>query len=421
MASDNAGGPAASDRPGPGTGGESHADTTLHDDAVSAAETPTRWPGIFQRGSRYTFRYRDRQGKIRRGSARTISEAKDLRARLQADVARGEFHPEARITFAEYARQWVDTYSGRTSRGLRDETRADYRKRLEQDAIPHLGRMRLSAITAADVRGLVQHVAARGVAQNTVRLALAPVKACLATAVEDGLIRQNPASGVRIAVATAEPDAAEVKALSEDELARLVAATAADWQLFIRVLAQTGLRISEMIALTYGDVDLGHHRVHVRRRVRNGRVGPPKSRYGRRSVPLTQSLSRELWARRKAAERAGDGDLVWPSHAGGYLSVQNLHRDVLGPARKAAGVEWAGFHTLRHTCGTILFRRGLNAKQVQLWLGHHSPAFTLATYVHLLPEDVPIVDVLGQGGNQVGTRPTETGRDSSVDETAESA
>lgn len=157
-----------------------------------------------------------------------------------------------------------------------------------------------------------------------------------------------------------------------------------------------------MIALTWGDVDLGRHRIHVRRRVRNGRIGPPKSAYGRRGVPLTPTLARDLWAGRKAAKRAADADLMWPSATGGHLDVRNLHRDVLGPAREAAGVEWAGFHTLRHMCGTILFRRGLNAKQVQLWLGHHSPAFTLATYVHLLPEDVRLVDVLAQGGNQAG-------------------
>jgi hypothetical protein len=43
----------------------------------------------------------------------------------------------------------------------------------------------------------------------------------------------------------------------------------------------------------------------------------------------------------------------------------------------------------RHTCATVLFRGGFNAKQVHMWLGHHSPAFTLATYVHLLPDDLP--------------------------------
>ncbi len=50
---------------------------------------------------------------------------------------------------------------------------------------------------------------------------------------------------------------------------------------------------------------------------------------------------------------------------------------------------WVGFHTFRHTCATVLFRRGWNAVQVQRWLGHHKPSFTLDTYVHLLEEDVP--------------------------------
>jgi Phage integrase family len=75
----------------------------------------------------------------------------------------------------------------------------------------------------------------------------------------------------------------------------------------------------------------------------------------------------------------------------------------LKPAAKRAGVPWAGFHTLRHTCATMLFRGGLNAKQVQMWLGHHSPAFTLAVYVHLLPDDLPDPTFLdGVTGNKAG-------------------
>jgi hypothetical protein len=59
----------------------------------------------------------------------------------------------------------------------------------------------------------------------------------------------------------------------------------------------------------------------------------------------------------------------------------------------------------------MLFRSGLNASQVQLWLGHHSPAFTLATYVHLLPDDLPDADNLARGGNTGATRPHQTERD----------
>lgn len=84
-------------------------------------------------------------------------------------------------------------------------------------------------------------------------------------------------------------------------------------------------------------------------------------------------------------------------------------------AAKKAGVPWAGPHALRHTCATMLFRNGLNAKQVQLWLGHHSPAFTLATYVHLLPDDMPDVDFLDA---LVVARPVEVEEDADVVELA---
>ena len=61
---------------------------------------------------------------------------------------------------------------------------------------------------------------------------------------------------------------------------------------------------------------------------------------------------------------------------------------MLAPACEEAGVEWAGFHTFRHTVASRLFAPGGNAVQVQRWLGHHSASFTLDTYVHLLDNDL---------------------------------
>jgi integrase len=78
---------------------------------------------------------------------------------------------------------------------------------------------------------------------------------------------------------------------------------------------------------------------------------------------------------------------------GTHLNAGNVYRRVLKPAAAAAGVPWAGFHTLRHTCATRLFRRGASAVQVQRWLGHATPAFTLAKYVHVLPGDMPDGDI----------------------------
>jgi hypothetical protein len=98
-------------------------------------------------------------------------------------------------------------------------------------------------------------------------------------------------------------------------------------------------------------------------------------------------------SRRHADETAPDDELVFTGRGGGPLDASTAFRALRGVAKRA-GVPWAGLHTLRHTCATTLFRRGLNAKQVQVWLGHHSPAFTLATYVDLLPDDLPDADFL---------------------------
>ena len=79
-------------------------------------------------------------------------------------------------------------------------------------------------------------------------------------------------------------------------------------------------------------------------------------------------------------------------------------RDEDGELRASS---WVGFHAFRHTCATILFRRGWNAVQVQRWLGHHKPSFTVDTYVHLLDEDVPepsLFDALAPSCDQIVTQ-----------------
>ena len=382
----------------------------------------TSTPGIYKRGtSSYVVRYRDPRGQDRKRFARTLAEARELKAQLGADLSRGEYRERSKVTFTEYAETWLDTYQGRTSRGIRSETIEEYRRDLRRDAVPFFGRVRLAAIDPRMIKEYATHIGNRGpacrtctrwpeenprrrtcktcdgkgrmpgrVSPNTVRLALAPVKAMLATAFEEGLIRSNPSAGVRI-VQQVEHDAEEkIKTLADADLAALLEATPEEWKLLIGFLAETGLRISEALALRWSEIDFGRRRVLVRRRLRNGSFGPPKSRYGRRDVPITSALARALWSARKDAH--ADDAPVFAATNGSYLDSANLFGRVMKPAARKAGVGWAGFHTLRHTCATNLFRRGLNAKQVQIWMGHHSPAFTLDTYVHLLSDDLPDPD-----------------------------
>ena len=122
-------------------------------------------------------------------------------------------------------------------------------------------------------------------------------------------------------------------------------------------------------------------------------MAPPKSKYGRRTIRYLNRPVRSSGLARRAPPTVATTPSSGRSN-GTPLDAGNLLGRVLKPAADGAGVGWAGWHTLRHTAGTMLFRHGANAVQVQRFLGHHSPAFTLATYVHLLPEDAPDVAFL---------------------------
>lgn len=418
-------GPAALERPGPGkgTGGSDAALTVRREDAdVSAFYEPIDGhPGFYRHGQRVTFRVRDRRGKQRWASAQTLREAQRLKVELEAKVRRGEYDVRNTPRFDDYAREWIESYAGRTSRGISDDTRSDYRKRLEKEAIPFFGRLRLSEIEPRDVRDYAAALSRRGSAANTVRLAVAPARALFATAVEDGLIRSNPAAGLRLFVQTTTHDVDDVKALSEPELVALLDALPSEWRLFFEFLAQTGLRIGEAIEIRYRDVEHAGRWLHVRRRFYNGRVAKPKSRKTRR-IRLTPAMAEALLERREA-QQAVDDELVFTSERGGRVDQSNLMSRVLKPAAVRAGLgrtvdgrngrraeSWVGFHTFRHTCATMLFRHGWNAVQVQKFLGHAEPGFTLRTYVHLLPEDLPepafLEAVTSPGCDTVATQPS---------------
>ncbi len=86
--------------------------------------------------------------------------------------------------------------------------------------------------------------------------------------------------------------------------------------------------------------------------------------------------------------------LVFASRNATALDPDNLRRRTIKPAMEEAGAPWAAFHTLRHTYASLQLAAGVNVVQVSRALGHHSAAFTLDTYVHLLEGDeAPALDL----------------------------
>jgi integrase len=371
---------------------------------MAAKLEKTSTPGIFRRHAKgcdrrgrcacgYVIVWRHR-GRQHTETHRTLAEAREAKGNRDA----GERRPVVRVNFEDYFDKWIKSYAGRTARGFGERSRALYRRSVEQHALTRWGTWRLADVEPTDTRELFSALRDDGVSAAGLKGLRSALSALFATAVEDGLLRSNPIHGVRIpgglGVDTEEEGA---KALTRAELALLLAALPAEWRLFFEFLTHTGLRISEAIGLTWRHLDLGTRpHVLVREQCCQGERQRLKSRHARRDIPLSAGMAERLRARRRDSYRGGTAP-VFASVAGTELSRPNVAGRVLKPAARAAGltavvegkdepVPWVSFHTFRHTCASLLFAEGKNVKQVQEWLGHADPGFTLRTYVHLLDE-----------------------------------
>lgn len=375
---------------------------------VSAPMVRTRHPGIFKRGSRYVVTYRH-GGKLRKETTRTLDEARQLKAERTRQVHSGEFSAQSRVTFQEYAFQWVDRYNGRGGRnGFREGTREDYRSALNRwvfervekgQVIGYFGeRVKVAEVSPRHISEFVSWLArqkgSRGelLSDSTIRNILNPVRACFGTAVREGLVRNNPTHGVALPHRPRiDDDREEVRPFTREQLATFLAVVHPAHRLMFRLIAATGLRSGEVLALQWKNLRLDGSLpvVQVRRTAsQRGGFNPPKSRYGRRDVPLDAGLVSLLRARRNESPCGAAEDLIFASVRGTVLQYSNLLRRVIKPAAEEAGAPWAAMHTFRHTFASIHIARGTNAVQLSRLLGHHSPSFTLDTYVHLIDGDV---------------------------------
>jgi len=160
----------------------------------TATMVRTRYPGIYRRGNRYVVVW-VHKGRQHKSSHATLAEAREAKGMR----AGGDRQPATRETFENYALGWLDSYRGRTSRGLADSTRAAYRDSIERLAIPHFGRCKLADVDPPMIRDYIAKLEASGQSAGSIRKHFAPLRAMFATAFEDGVIRTNPAQ-VRIVV-----------------------------------------------------------------------------------------------------------------------------------------------------------------------------------------------------------------------------
>lgn len=345
---------------------------------------------------------------LRRGFTSRQAAATELR-KLLATVDQGTHVAPSKLTVDQHFSEWLD--------GLRlsPSTVASYRKNVRLHVVPHIGAVRLDQLTGTRLTALYRKLETSGRADGlgglsarTVRYVATIIHASLKAAVRDGRLAVNPADKATppSAKQAASP---EMSTWTADQLrAFLDHAKANDDELHIAwlLLAITGMRRGELLALRWGDVDLDNATVSVRRsavlvKQKGGGeetvIGPPKSGKAR-VVDIDGGTVAALRAHKKARGSislgfARDDALVIGDLAGQVRHPERFSRTfqsrVTSAARKLAEqeVELSGIrlHDLRHTAATLMLRAGVHPKIVQERLGHATVSITMDVYSHALP------------------------------------
>ncbi len=157
---------------------------------------------------------------------------------------------------------------------------------------------------------------------------------------------------------------------------------------FLDVL--TGLRVGELLALKWNDIDFEKSQISVTRSIVMQRVGDCKTEASRKPVPLDLRLGEALynWRRMSPYPRPEDWVFASPQTKGKQpYWPSSLYRVALQPALKAAGItEPVGWHTLRHTFGTLMRANGEDVKTIQELLRHANYKVTMDVYTQAVTD-----------------------------------
>jgi integrase len=249
-----------------------------------------------------------------------------------------------------------------------------YAKRwvLKDHLVPAFGRTRLDGIGPADVERYKARKLKEELAPKSVNNHLTVLRKLLNLAAEWGVIPHAPK------VKQLKMTHAEIEFLTFEETERFVQAAAPEWKAFVVTALKTGLRVGELLALKWEDLDLVAGRLIVRRTLWHNQEGTPKG--GRtREVPLSDEAVATLKAHRHMR-----GPYVFCEANGARLTHSRVKDVVPFICKKAQLAKRLTTHDLRHTFASHLVMRGVTLKAVQELLGHASIDMTMR-YAHLSP------------------------------------
>jgi integrase len=342
-------------------------------------------------GSGIYWVFIDHQGKRKAKKIGTDEgTALEVAKKIEAKLVLGELDIEkpkvSSPLFKEYGQMWLAL-----PHDWKDSTRYSYEKYCELYTFPEFGKHQLDEIRRKGLKDFFDRLLAKGLAPSTVGVIKASLSGVLGHALDSELIQSNPVLGLKIH--GKKKTALEVHPLTEEEANRLFAKAnqyrGGEYHPPLLCALRTGMRIGEIQALKWGDIDFNGRFIEVRRSWRNGRLTETKNKK-RRRVDMSPLLAKTLKAlkviQKKRALKQGRSVAEWVfANAKGNMMCREGFRRGLNKCLEKTGMRRIRVHDLRHSYATIRLMRGHNVGDVSYQLGHSSISMTYDIYGHWVP------------------------------------
>lgn len=351
---------------------------------------------LFTRGRRrkvWVARWREDvitpEGRVRRtlrsevlGLVSEIGSRREALKALQAKlrpINQGRQRPQSTLLFAQFVReQWEPAMHP----VMNASSAHYYGIQIRCHLLPILGTKRLCDISRADVQCLLSEKRKQGLSGSSVHGIRTALGKVLQAAVDWNLLEQNPARGIRLGDRAPK---AERLYLTPAEVQRLVSSLSEPCRTLVLAAVLTGMRIGEILALRWKNLDLLREIIQVRESVTEGRFGSPKTRSSKRDVPICEPLRQVFETQRAMCRQTGPDDLVFTTRKQTPLNPKNLLRRVLRPACVSLKLPLISWHSFRHTHATLLAEVGESLRTASAILGHSNLGTTMI-YAHAIPE-----------------------------------